>query len=739
MIPQPVPGINLPRLINRFGKSDQKSESDQEGRFWTSAPFIEVELPMLNAHRVIKALMRFVQKDERSVVRTWAVTKFGSIEAAREVLLAGALLQREPEIMRGFLQNIDPWGSLSDEELIRDEKAWRTVKLLAQKNWVDQIAKSIKDSAPKGVDKDTLDRRLRSGLKAFHSAANSGKHTNPQFPYLTSEKPSANFESVVDSVLEFLDLEDKDRYTIAKVDDKKRHRVTALQKELGQAKPRVRLEQERSRWAGHSYLQGTITRKRQASLVWDGHRTENGLALAIPLDGMPKIDVQRYMYQDGTSLLSDRQITSKTKSEGKDCALMPLRFKHAFLRWYTKHVENHVAEAPLERRCIHNTTQFVIVDPEGKHPRLFIRPVFKFYDSNKTIQNSNAPWCKPQCRYLIGIDRGINYVLRAVVVDTEEKAVIDDIPLPGRKREWRAIRQEIAYFQRMRDLSKSAQERNRYVVALAKARRKDRSLGKTETVEAVAKLVQNCSERFGEGNYCFVLENLELGALNLKRNNRVKHLASMEEALIYQMRKRGYFYNSRSNRVDGVRWEAARYTSQVSPFGWWAKRDEVEKAKKQDKSMAIGRKIGEGYEGPQDDEIESHSTIYRQGRWMKLRNEEGKAYGRSRFVVQPEDLDPAQPRRFSWGSELFWDPYQKEFKGKSFSQGVVLDADFVGALNIALRPLVNDGKGKGFTTAMMAEAHVKLNPTFEIRCKIPVYEFIAENDNSRAALRRIVI
>jgi len=39
----------------------------------------------------------------------------------------------------------------------------------------------------------------------------------------------------------------------------------------------------------------------------------------------------------------------------------------------------------------------------------------------------------------------------------------------------------------------------------------------------------------------------------------------------------------------------------------------------------------------------------------------------------------------------------------------------------------------------MAEAHVKLNPTFEIRCKIPVYEFIAENDNSRAALRRIVI
>ncbi|KAA0235505.1 MAG: hypothetical protein EDM74_12215 [Armatimonadetes bacterium] len=748
VIPRPEPGRDLPAFASRYKASDSRGEDDQDGRSWTAAPFVEVELPIQIAGKILEKLRKYVQKDEREIVREWAVKTYGSIEAAREPLLIGAQVSEDVSVWRGLLaetKNAQDFAALSDDQIEAamskeakgsDLRPRRAALLVAQRHWVDQTVKAIKESAPKGVDKDTLDRRLRAGLRGFHTAANSGKHTNPQFPYLTPKEAKVPLESVVNQVLEFLDDADDQRYVQV-------HRVSHLQKELGKARPRKRLELQRPKWAGRPTVQGTISKRRDAALVWDTSKKENGLCLALPLGGLQKIDVERFIYQDGTSLLSDCQIASKTSKKGAACALMPLKPKHDFLRWYTKHVENHNADAPLERRCLHNTTQFVIVDPEGQRPRLFIRPVFKFYDPGKAVPNTHETWKKPDCRYLVGIDRGINYVLRAVVVDIEKKEVIADIHLQGDKHKWRMIRDEIAYHQQMRDLASNTGKHPsvvaRHVRALALARKKDRALGRFTTVKAVADIVMQCENDYGSGNYCFVLEDLDMGKMNLKRNNRVKHMAVMKEALVNQMRKRGYAYDGRRGRADGVRYEGAWYTSQVSPFGWWAKREEVEEAWKKDTSRPIGRKVGNWYEMPDPNEEGKRSDVYRKGCWKKPQNASGKPYGRNRFCVEPGDEKPDAQRRFSWGSELFWDPNVKSFKGKEFPEGVVLDADFVGALNIALRPLVNDGQGRGFTADKMAEAHTRLNPQFEIVCKIPVYEFIEEHGDKRAKLRRIVL
>ena len=761
-IPKPVPGTNLPRLINSQLAQGLRRHDDEFGRAWSSAPFVEVQLPSNpeKVNAIVKALRGFKIDDERAVVRAWAAalgqkikdqdpdSKKTSLETAKEALLTSAQIGHDLSKWRIYLsmtRNSSYYENWTDEQVqaaMQPEakgeasRAKSAVIRLAAKPWVDQTVKSIKDSAPKGIDKDTLDRRLRAGLNGFFTAANNGKHTNPQFPYLTDEKPMVPIDSVTADVMAFLDIEtDKERYKQNPEDDKKRHRVTILQKELGKAKPRQRMELSNEKWAGKPTIQGTITRRRDAALIWECKKAEDGLQLAIQMGGCNPIDPNQYTYQDGAYLTSDNQLITD-KGKGKSCAVLPLILKHDFRRWYAKHIDNHIADAPRERRCLHNTTQFVVVDPDGPNPRLFIRPVFKFYEPNREVPDTHEAWKKPDCRYLIGIDRGINYILRAVVVDTLEKKVIADIALPGRKQEWKKIRDEIAYWQQMRDLARNQGQPNAHFIrAIALARRKDRALGRTAAVEAVAQLVEMCERSYGSGSYCFVLEDLDMGKMNLKRNNRVKQLATVEDALINQMRKRGYRHYPKTGKVDGVRFEGAWYTSQVSPDGWWAKKEEIESEWKDGRKLPIGRRVGQCYEMPEDRQV----MVYRRGERRKPRDDKDKPYGRSRFCVEPGDQDPAKPRRNSWGSELFWDPHCTNFKGREFPQGVVLDADFVGALNIALRPVVKDGQAKGFKAAQMAEAHTKLNPTFEICCKVTAYEFSGTEDDPRQTLRKVEV
>lgn len=660
-IPRPVPGQSLPSFLKKYTQHEERDSAAQSGRSWTSAPYVEVQLPVKGTDKIIAALRRFSEEGVRFVVRGWARKTFGSIQEARDALLRDAKLEGTISDWRELLEltkSAKEFRLLSDDkiqEAMSDSATGaalriRRAALLAHcKSWSDRIVRSIKDSAPKGTHKDTLDRLVRPKLQGFHAAVNSGKHTNPQFPYLKNDRETVDLESVITQVLSFLDYPDKERYVKDKEDSKKRMHVTVLQEELGKASPRKRLELRRHKWAGKPYFQGTILRRREASLVWDTKEEVNGLALALHIKGFQPIDVKRYIYQDGTSLLSDFQLVANKKDRrGKACAVLKLKPKHDFLRWYSKHIENHNAGAPPERRCIHNTTQFVVVDPDGSKPRLFIRPAFKFYEPNKRVPDCHSPWKKPECRYLIGIDRGINYVLRAVVVDTEQKKVIQDIALEGKKREWKKIRDEIAYHQRMRDYALNQKAHPSVVAkharALALARKKGRALGKFETVEAVTKLVDLCERDYGSGNYCFVLEDLEVHSMNLGRNNRVKHMAAVSDALVNQMRKRGYAYNSSTGKVDGVRYEGAWYTSQVSPFGWWAKRGEVEKAWKQDKARPIGRRVGQYYERPIE-EGDVAPELFRKGHWKRPVGPNGKAKGKPKFCLEPSDALPTAPIR----------------------------------------------------------------------------------------------
>jgi hypothetical protein len=489
-------------------------------------------------------------------------------------------------------------------------------------------------------------------------------------------------------------------------------------------------------------MRGTISKSRDGVLLWDMQQPTNGLVLALPVGRHEPIDPERYVYIDGRPLHSDNQLLNAS-GKGKSCVLMPLRLKHDFLRWYAKHIDNHLPDSPPHRRCQQKSLQFVVVDPGSANPRLFIRPIFKFYEQEIVVEDTHEYFKRPKCRYLIGIDVGINYVFRAVVLDTEEKAVVADIGIAGRKEEWRELREQLGYHQQRRAYLRAQNAKpaaiERETKAIRALRKKDRGLGHTEAVEAVARLVERLetsadvytamylgtdfaqTEEFkklaatpdvGRGNYCIVMEDLEFGSMNLKRNNRVKHLASVRDAVRNQLRKRGYKYREKSEKVDGLRFEAAHYTSQVSPFGWWAKKEECERVWKEE-GRPIGRRIGNWYEKRSD------GKPCRRGRYERVQGR-----GRPAFIVEEADRQPGAKRRANWGSELFWDPYCKSVNGVDFPNGVVLDADFVGAFNLAVRPLVKETSKK--LPEIVAE-HQALNPTFRISCQLSAFDPIERN------------
>jgi hypothetical protein len=65
----------------------------------------------------------------------------------------------------------------------------------------------------------------------------------------------------------------------------------------------------------------------------------------------------------------------------------------------------------------------------------------------------------------------------------------------------------------------------------------------------------------------------------------------------------------------------------------------------------------------------------------------------------------------------------------------VLDADFVGAFNLAVRPIVKDGR-KNLKMVDAAELHTRINPTVGLECAIPLYRFCGA---TRDALERVVV
>lgn len=730
---QPGPGFSPSRFaIQRpVLREDLQDMGQREGRSWCSAALVEALVPPQHQQAVLRHLEKFAIEDEGRIVREWAEKTFGSLESARDALIEGARVGNDPVVWREWIDKLERSElaqGLDDAALLADAKVERAVACAHRNHWVQQLLERIKKFAKGRAHLDSFDRQVRAHLKSFHRAVNSGKHTNPQFSYLTLEKPVVSPEAVVESVLEWLDLDESERYARDSEDDRKRHKLTLLQKELGAAKRAVAPSgaERRQRWGGRAVMRGMVTRTREGCVCWDNGQATNGLVLVLPVAGGERLESGRFVHVDGRPLIDDL-------GRRKSCLVLPLALKHDFLRWYAKHVDNHRADAKLHRRCQQKSMQFVVVEPKSEKSKLFIRPIFKFYDELVEVPSTHEFFKKPQCRYLVGVDLGVNYVLRAVVYDSESESIVHDFALRGRKQEWAALRERLAYHQQRRAFLRSRNKPRRDQIrrendAIRGLRKKDRGLGRTEAIEAVASLIERLEAECGRGQYCIVMEDLDFGSMNLKRNNRVKHMAAVRDAFVNQLRKRGYRYNERSGRVDGLRFEAQHYTSQVSPGGWWAKRDEVKAEHKRDRKRPIGRKVGAWYESRDDD------SPCRRGRYRKV---EGK--GRPVFYVDAADLELGAPRRLHFGTELFWDPKLTTWKEHSFPEGVVFDADFVGALNLALRPVVKDGRTKGFGLKDAADEHTRLNPKVKVACKVALYRFEETNGDPRGALRRVVL
>nr|7YOJ_A Chain A, CasPi [Armatimonadota bacterium] len=748
-IPPPVPLDSA-----RIPEDQQSMGQGSGGRSWCSAPFVEVKLPPTQWSNVREKLLKFRIEDDADIVRRWAEAKFGSIETARDGLRASAEIGTSPDVWRSFIsraisngkKDFEPLLSLDDDELTADATAERVVRRWHQIDWVGRMLDSILETVPSGVSKDTFRSRVESRLKTFHSSVNSfelkkrkdgtverkRKHTNPQFPYLSPSAVSIDPDVVTMEAVELLQMQPEERFAKDPNDANGRMRLRVLQAELGKARREAlgRRGEKAPPWSGRKVFRGTTTRKREACLVWDKEAQADGLYFALVMSGGPKIDDKRFVYMDGQPLQSDWQLHNGVAGKAKSCRAMPLILKHDFLRWYHRHIKNHDVNAPLEKRCVHTTTQFVFVEPDekkGLQPRLFIRPVFKFYDPVYEVPDSHSIDKKPDCRYLIGIARGVNYPYRAAVYDCETNSIIADKFVDGRKADWERIRNELAYHQRRRDLLRNSRASSaaiqREIRAIARIRKRERGLNKVETVESIARLVDWAEENLGKCNYCFVLADLSSN-LNLGRNNRVKHIAAIKEALINQMRKRGYRFK-KSGKVDGVREESAWYTSAVAPSGWWAKKEEVDGAWKADKTRPLARKIGSYYCCEEIDGLHLRGVL--------------KGLGRAKRLVLQSDDPSAPTRRRGFGSELFWDPYCTELCGHAFPQGVVLDADFIGAFNIALRPLVREELGKKAKAVDLADRHQTLNPTVALRCGVTAYEFVEVGGDPRGGLRKILL
>lgn len=688
----------------------RKAVKRGEGRDWCSAPFVEVALPVNPqlVEQLIAHLSKFRSNLAEEVVRAWAVETYGSVAAAKEKLRERAELPEDEELWRAALdgfQTIKPVSDLKWEEL-RAEPAARTwVVRKLSREYEQRVAKEIGEFAGKKferVNKDQLAKRL-SSLKAFFTSVNSGKHTNPQFPYLSDESDPLSRRNAgvyaADGIQEYLALPEIERYG-NDPENPKRPRLRGLQKELGAVmRPFMHRGQERpKRWRGTVLLEGTMTRRREGALLWDD--VNHALVLVVPCGGQPGFAQDNFRYFDGRAL--DSQLLT-TRGCGQSSFVLPLLPKHDFLRWYDRHVQNHDANARPEFRCDHSTTQFVLLN-EGTETkpkyRMFIRPVLKFLDPKYEVKGTHDMFSLPECRYLIGIDRGINYPLRAVAVDLQEKAVVWEYSLPGKVDEWRQLRGQIAYHQsqraRLRNERGAKDKIERHSVALAALRKRERALGKVEVVEAIARLSDSAEIQFGTGNYCFVLE--ELNDFNLKRENRVKQIAAIRDALVNQLRKKGYKYESRSGKVDGLRFVGAHYTSQVSPSGVWIGKDALEVA-----DRPIGRRIG-----ARTPKAPLGSVL----RIGELKRQEGARWPR---LFLDGSFVPAE------GEALFWDDQTEDVQGLPTPGGPVWDADFIGALNIALRPVVMEGRKKGQCKAtQLAEGHCTVNPTFRLQCALVV-------------------
>lgn len=468
----------------------------------------------------------------------------------------------------------------------------------------------------------------------FTSVVNQSKK-NPRMPYLGGKLDKPTMAEAVNAMDDLMTLISSGGASAE---------AARECRSIVQSATSTRKQRADRRWCGRNVYTGSITQRQQGAMLWD--KKDHCMVYALQVGGFGDLDIGRYMYVDGEDLVSDGQLT-----KSHSWAMLPIKARHEFRRWWLKHVDNHDAQAPAHRRAWQTTVQIVIDDD-----RVFMRPVLDFGQEGGGLKVDVAT-----CRYFIGIDIGVNYPLRAVTYDSQTKTIIHDLALYGDK--WSKLKRyaEIDTIKGNLDSgSTNRRQRRQQMAQLEKAYSRLKASGKPEVERAVAELVQKAEADYGRGNYCFVLEalnpaDLVSGARGVRRLKKVSSCAKVQEALHRQLVKMGYRNwkgKDGKPRVDGLTFVSAYGTSQVAPSG--------KRFTKASTAHGDGRTVGQSV---------SKSPLpngsFPVGSLEKVPGRRWKT-----LVVGGET-------HASFGSELMMD-----------DGGLIYEADFVGAMNLAVRPSV---------------------------------------------------
>lgn len=626
-------------LLKESGMPLKKRLTRTNIRNWCCPAMIEAFVAP-NQEEVLSFLIKNYTSQAEFVVKEWMKAEFGKNELASQYAY---------DLAKSFIGTSD------------NDKG----------DFVDEISSRILEYIPEGAILAPTKKDILSKCKTYFEAVKShvdGKSNGkPNMFYLGGEDEGDILEGLEEAVSGFnYDSLDKAHKLVSKASSQTRETKSP-------AKSRR--------------ISGSVTQRAQASILYD--TKEDCLVLAVVYAqkvGKP-IELGRYLNIDGTRIedeIPSPQLMDRNTRKPKSVVVFKLQAKHDFLRWYNKHVQNHDENAPLHRRAELNSFKFHVVFPSNKSlpPKLFIVPTFSFWEEDFDPWEGIANIDK--ARYHIGIDRGITYPIRAVVYDRQTNQIVEDIAMDGKTQEWRRANNAVAHLQskidRLRNTQGKQYQINEVSRKLGTWAKKRKNINQTEVVKFVAGLVQYCEEKFGRGNYCFILENFKFIQT---RYSGVNFMKIAMDALTNQMVKRGYsYFKGKDNdiRVCGIWHVLAGGTSQVSPSGWMYS-DENDKL--------VGRGVGRYFEKSLDNS--RRGTI--------------KCYAPKKYMLTIDGNNVA-----SFGNELFYDP----------KVGKIFDADFVGAFNIAVRPTVMKEIGMKTVTKNsyrdLIERHKTFNPDVKISC-----------------------
>jgi hypothetical protein len=673
-----------------------------------AAAMVEVRLPIKMREAVVEHFLSLVP-DVRDHIRQWVAADYGSLEEA-EVLIeheAKIGVLNDPAQLREWvgqseMGNKDQLLALPDDKLMSHAGLRKFVIKAHQPVWVRSISDRILKACGVTSSVEVLRKDIESAFAGYHTKVNNPSNTGVRLPFI-ADLDSVDAEEVANYLNEWWSLPKSERYD----DSPERLSLEDVYAKVGKLCS-SRAPKEK-RWKGYKVYTGIVSRRREGAVLYDRHQEANGLVLALPVKngkskGLQQMDAERYIYMDGESLQSDEQLT------GKYPLMMPLILKHDFLRWHDVHIANHDAEAPINKRAIQKSFQFFLLIPEDKNksPKLFLRPIYQFYTQNTQMERNEDN--TPQTRYYVGIDRGINKDAYIAVYDTEKKSVIHTHALEGRKDEWYRMRALIAHAQSKVDQLKNAGKTrsSAFLVAqerLRRLRRKSKGLSNVAVTESIAHFITWCEENLGHGQYCIVME--KLNDLNVRGGNRVKAFAKIREAIYNQMLKRGYADMSTKDRkqTHGMFFVPAHYTSCIALSGVVFNREFM--ASQNDNAL-IGRKMGE------------HFSIYdSDGKAMRVRKSHKGA---------------------TLGCSLMYDPYLKSLRGKNSEKGFAVDADLIGALNIATRPMFMGKVGKDDFGTSVAKLQAEFNQSrLGFECPLTIHQPVCDENGEITHLQQMVI